>query len=669
MLTGFRASRICWVSAALALLVLPGCGRGKVKDRKYPRPVSALVLTKTNPSPTLKLTGVVSSWKTEQIGFEVPGKVLWVLEPGRNIKRRIEVRPELNGDPSAILQGELPGQFPSGLTDEVAEQLSSGDISDAISSAILEYSVDPIVLDAGEPLAQLDPSKFVAAFNSAEASLDVAESQLEVASIQLDDSIEAEIASAQADLNLAQNDYDRFKTLRSQNAISQAELDNAFNRLETQKSRMANLVASKSQAEEEKASAKASVERAEQARDDAERDLENTKLFGFYQGQVSEVHVVPGSIVQAGTPILTLQMMNPIKIEVEVSAAQSREIQKLRQVPITFQAPNEDKSKEALAFVYLVDPAADLVTRTFTVTLLVLNTKFRQKLPEGVSESANVARTEDVWPADLTAVVASGSAESTCTFEKGSIKTDESQRKYVWVATNAVKGEPLPDLLEVSKAYIETLGPALPFLGNWEFKPGRFLDSTLAARADELMVAGDLSFPDGPESTWDGKVFVDRGMQWMLRPGDLVTANVSEQQVLDWYVPAEFIFVDAAKQAYLFLVEEEESENAADDEKLFKAKRVKIDLAENAYGNLSNGELIRFSPGKEFESYFEAGAVKIVSSGVQFLIDKEQINVTEEKEFSPTEYRQNRSVMPRGASASTSFDVGSEQPVASEVEA
>ena len=584
----------------LLLLLATGCGRQGNESRKYARPVTSVILKPSSPAPNLRLSGVVSSWKTEQIGFEVAGKVLWVLEPGRNIERRIVV----TDSPAPTANGSLAAQG------------------------------EPVVLAEGEPLAQIDPAKYEAALRSANASLSVAKREERVAEIQSQTSVEAEIDSAEADLELAQADFKRMKDLYAQNAISQAELDSARTQLDIQNSRMENLEASRIQSQEQLASAKASVERALQSQVDALRDLENTRLYGSYQGQVSEVHVVPGSIVSAGTPVLTLQMMNPIKVEVEVSAEQSREIQKLRQVPISFQAVNETQPRQALAFVYLVDPAADPVTRTFTVTLLVINEQYEQALPDYVPEGLgddSIARAEDVWPVDLTTIVVGASERPKFIFEKGSICLDDPQGKYVWVVTNAVKGEQMPGLLEVSKAYIETVGPALPFLGNWEFTPGVFKDPALAARSKELLVAGRLLMPDG-ERGWDGKtVFVDRGKQWMLRPGDLVTVNVAEKRDVDWYVPAESVYVDPEKRAFLFLVDGEQ------------AKKVEIDITLSSSGDLKNGELIRFSP--RDTSLFTSG-VEIVDSGVHFLKDEEQINVTETTEFSPTEYLKNKATMP-----------------------
>jgi len=576
----FEAQRFRVLLVACLLFGFAGCRPREVAFTPQPRPVTVTQMTLKSDPEAILVSASVGSWKQEQIGFEIDGRIIRVIEPSKDIEGRI-----------VDAEGNL--------------------------------------LAPGTKIAGIDPERYDLLVRRAAADVEQFTQRIKAAEIELKEDLQFRKRAANAELKLALAEYDRTEGLFNRQAASKSELDKAETQLASARAAVDQLIAAEGAKQAELDSLKAQRAQAMESQRDAERNLENCTLYSSFDGQVAEVNVVPGSVVSPGQPVATVQMMNPIKIEVEVSAAQSREIQKLRQVPITFQAPNEDKSKEALAFVYLVDPAADLVTRTFTVTLLVINEQFDQAFPADLENKESVARAEDVWPANLTTVVGGVTDESRCTFEKGSIYVDEAQKEYVWVVTNCFKGEPLKEVLEVEKAYIKTLGPSLPFLGNWEFTPGKFLDSALAARADDLLVAG--AFADSEQSNWDRKrVFVDSGKQWELRPGDLVTANVSEQQILDWYVPAEYIFVDAAKQAYLFLVEESkgDSESDEDDERKYKATRVRIDLAENAYGNLSNGELIRFSPGEEAKAFFEGGAVIIVSIGVQFLIDEEQINVT-----------------------------------------
>ena len=73
--------------ATLALfVVLPGCQPARIEiPPKAPRPVTTMELNYTTPTSIFEVSGSVQSWKTERIAFEVPGRLLRVEEPGRNV--------------------------------------------------------------------------------------------------------------------------------------------------------------------------------------------------------------------------------------------------------------------------------------------------------------------------------------------------------------------------------------------------------------------------------------------------------------------------------------------------------------------------------------------------------------------------------------------------------
>ncbi|MEM7479150.1 MAG: HlyD family efflux transporter periplasmic adaptor subunit [Planctomycetota bacterium] len=333
------------------------------------------------------------------------------------------------------------------------------------------------------------------------------------------------------------------------------------------------------------------------------RNLKNTQLFGSYRGQISEVHVVPGSVVSAGSPVLTLQMMDPIKIEFEVSAEQSRQIQRRLQVPVTYLKPDGSRGEE-IAIVHVVDPSADPSTRTFTVTLLMLN---QQYVPESVASSGAVARTEDIWPVDLNSVV--GTPEGTKLFEEKSIHEDENG-KFVWVLDKARRKQTLPEKLEVSKAYVNVSDAAIPFLGNWKFTIGTFRDPL----PDEnlRLVTSKLILPDDL-AAWDGKSAVfDSGSQWMLRPGDLVSMDLDTGKKQNgWFVPIQAIYEESGYK-YLFVSQDG------------KAKRMEV-MAELP-DKLDLDSVVEIKP---LEGQNFGPDMDIVVGGVHFLKDGDAIRVTE----------------------------------------
>ena len=551
---------------AVGLLTFEGCGSSTNSlPPKSPRPVTAMRLEQSAPPQSFVVSGVVSSWKTEEIGFEVGGRVEWVLEPGKYVGAPITAQ-------------------------------------------------DGTEINAGLALAQLDPASYEVAKEREQAALDVAKLNLEAAEIQLNQTIKADKASTQSDFELAETELNRMKQLEAQRAISAAELESAQNRFDIQQARLRAIEAQEGQAKVEKATAEANVRSAEQRLKDAKRNLRNTQLFASYRGQISEVHVVPGSVVSAGSPVLTLQMMDPIKIEFEVSAEQSRQIQRRLQVPVSFLKPDGSRGVEN-AIVHVVDPSADPSTRTFTVTLLMLN---QQYVPESVNSGGAVARTEDIWPIDLNSVV--GTPAGTKLFEENSIHEDENG-KFVWVLDKTRRKQTLPEKLHVSKAYVNVSDAAIPFLGNWKFTIGTFVEPL--PEEDLRLVTGKLNLPEDP-STWDGKSAVfDSGSQWMLRPGDLVSMDLDTgKKQSGWFVPIQAIYEESGYK-YLFVVRDG------------KAKRMEV-MAELP-DKLDLESVVEIKPleGQNFGPDME-----IVVGGVHFLKDGDAIRVTEKlpgvnEEFGP----------------------------------
>ncbi len=537
------------------LIPIVGCQKKLQEFReKAPRPVSVLPLQQSKPDSAFVVSGLVKSWKTEKIGFEVAGRLQWVLEPGRNI---------------------------------------DGNLRDS----------QGVLIRKGTPLAKIDTERFDVAVKSAKAALDVATSEMKVAEIKKDTTIPKDIETAKEDVKLAQTNFDRLKSLRAQNAVSQTEFDNASNQLKNQQARLSNLEASLRQANAEFEAAEARVNSAKQTLADAERDQKNTTLYASYNGQISEVDVVPGSVVTSGSPILTLQMMDPIKVEIEVSAELSRELQRRRQVPVSFTLP-DGTTKEQNAFVYLVDPSADASTRTFTVTLLIINDDYRPALPEAI-RSERLARTQDAWPLNIGQII--GEDGGHFFVEQGAIVT-EGDSSYVWVIQNLSFGETFPEIVKVKREKVILGQVLIPFLGNWNFQQLTFENKSIKPTN---IIAGKLEFTDIPKSEWDGEtVYIDSGNQWMLRPGDLVSANIdAEQTKPGFYVPVEAIYEDIGS-TYVFV----------DDNG--KAKKTEINAILPT--KLETGSMIRIEA--TGDNQLTAG-MRIVVGGVHYLNDGDAINV------------------------------------------
>ena len=85
------------------LLALGFCGcSGKldIVPQPAPRPVSVITLQESDPARSMRMTGVVGSWKSEDIGFEVSGRVQYVIEAETNVAPTLGERPISTSDPT-----------------------------------------------------------------------------------------------------------------------------------------------------------------------------------------------------------------------------------------------------------------------------------------------------------------------------------------------------------------------------------------------------------------------------------------------------------------------------------------------------------------------------------------------------------------------------------------
>lgn len=149
-----------------------GCGSKQDETTtKAPRPVAVIELLETNPGRLDRYTGTVASWKTDQLGFEVPGLVEFVIEPESHI----------------------------------TEAAGGGDMG---------------TLSGGTELARLNPTRYELNVESAKAQISAAEKQRDAAQIEVDSVIPAQKEAAQAEFDLAKIEVNRNQKLVAERAGS-----------------------------------------------------------------------------------------------------------------------------------------------------------------------------------------------------------------------------------------------------------------------------------------------------------------------------------------------------------------------------------------------------------------------------------------------------------------
>lgn len=525
------------VISLLGLLLASGCDSSQDDStlEKKPRPVEVQTLRISPPPSSSLVTASVASWKTEQIGFEVGGRIEWVAEP------------------STVIAGR---------------------VIDADGNLILDSKGKPI--SKGTPIAQIETERYQLQLDIATADVARAKQSVAALIIEIEQSLKSQIDAAKAELKLAQTEYDRSKSLEEQEAGSQADVDRDEAKLQTAESKMKQLAATEDAKQSELTSLRLQVKQAEQSEKDAKRNLDDCTLYSSFPGEIADTSVVPGSVVAAGNPVATLQMMDPIKIELEVSAEESRRLRKRQVIPVY--VPEATGIKRREGFLYLIDSVADPQTRTFTVTLLMLNEK---ALDEALvdAEDNNIPVTEQPWRVDFSFLPG---AKDGLLYVAADAIHEDAEGYYLWRINNFQKNELLPKdrMFDVSKLRIELGDARLPFLGNWIFQQIIINDETFDPNVN--VVAGKLTLKNGDAESWEGnKILVDREQQWMARPGDFVKVDLSDGDVEPgYYVPMDTIVRESGK-SFIFLVEPDE-DSTSDTADIGKVKRVEILVSEES---------------------------------------------------------------------------------------
>jgi multidrug efflux pump subunit AcrA (membrane-fusion protein) len=524
-----------FVASMLSGLLLGGCSREQLEQPPIPRPVSFVTLSITNPSQAARLTGSVESWKRENIGFEVAGRVLRVVEPGANIVGR--------------------------TFDENGNLLTEGTV-----------------------IAELDRKRYEIAAKQAESAAEAARTDLERGIPKL-------LVEAQAVLDFANTELGRYKRLVASKSASQQELDVR----ETAQKAAAAKVA---QVEALRATKAALLQTSLATVEQAKVNITDCKLYSPFTGQIARVHLIPGGYALPGQAVVTVQMMDPMKVNIAVSAATDARINQNDLVRVFSQ-----DNKQFEGRVYLKDTFADPATRTFLVTLLVRNRQIMVGVPDALREE-KVATCDNLWKLDQPQV---GSDDNYYAEVKAIQKDDQGH--FVWKVANLTQEQLYEDfdpVLTVKKVRVTPGEGRVPMLQVFTFRE--------LTEIGELDPATDVVAGDITGEVEDGGEIVLVRHRWQLRPGDVVRVGVKgEEKPAGYYVPSDAIQFDGQNH-YVCVAQASGSEH--------ETVRVTIKPGQTA------GKLQRI------EGEFSEGA-KIIINGAHYVQVGEQVNPVEEVEVQP----------------------------------
>ncbi len=527
-------------------------------------PVAVVSLERTMPQSDRVYAGSVRSWKVEDITFEVEGRVEWVLEPGTQIEGPI--------------------------------YKSNGELS------------------PGTQIAQLDESRFLTALQSAQTQVGIAELKRDGIQTRIAEALPTEIRAAEVELKQAQSDVERNQRLVDRNAGAVKNLEAARTARDTAQAKLDGLKARALEAKAELKSAEAAIAQAMLSVKDAERDIKDTKLHAPFRGQLAAIHVVPGSLAGKQSKVATVQMMNPIKVELEISAEASRRIKLGDNLNVTFSTGGREP-ETAEASVYAIAPSADNATRTFTLTLLVANRKLPPEVPEGLA-AAELATTTALWRVGLG--ILPPSDKNAYYMPENGLHTD-STGDYVWRVTNFKAGEPTQRVLKVEKLYVKLGDESVPFLGQTRFRTVSILpDQRFQPELD--LFAIDLVVDGQRPKEWSGDtMLLDKGTRWLLRPGDVVEVVLSTENTQPgFFLPIEAIHEQSGRTS-IFVVEEEGT--------FQKVKQVQVTISEIQGDRTTTVRRV-----EAVSDDTKLDGARVVVEGTHYLTDGQEVVITQVSE-------------------------------------
>ncbi len=204
------------------------------------------------------------------------------------------------------------------------------------------------VVKAGEVIATLDPQDFALAVRA----------------------VEAQLAAAEAEAKLAQEELQRFVELRAQNFISQAELDRRRATAEAAQARVRQL-------------------RAEAARQRNQQDY--TRLTAPHPGVVTAIDFEAGQVVAAGQPLAQLARSSDLEVQIDVPENALAELRAAKALTVRLWAL---PGRAYAGRLRELSPMADVTSRTYSARVSLIKPDAAVKL--GMTASVEASQEAEV---------------------------------------------------------------------------------------------------------------------------------------------------------------------------------------------------------------------------------------------------------------------------------
>jgi len=239
------------------------------------------------------------------------------------------------------------------------------DVASEIDGRVTQVLVERgLVVKEGTVLVRMDDRDAISQLREAEATEAQTRERLGMVDGEYFDPLKTpDVRQARAVMDRAEADYQRFKQLLDEGAISRSEHDLRRADFLTAKAQYESTINQVRQLFQTLQAQKARVAMARKA-------LEDTVIRAPFSGQVSEKHVNVGRYAKKGDKLVTLVRVDPLRVELTVPEAAVASIQKGQRVSFTVQTHPDRPFTGSIAYV---GPALRTDSRALVVEALVPN--------------------------------------------------------------------------------------------------------------------------------------------------------------------------------------------------------------------------------------------------------------------------------------------------------
>ncbi|QSH42480.1 HlyD family efflux transporter periplasmic adaptor subunit [Lentisphaerota bacterium ZTH] len=392
---------------SIILFLLPRRGR----QEGLIRSVTAIRLENSNPNETIKVTGIVTPWKEENISFEVGGRIQWVT--ARNVY-------------------VSSGSDPYSLT-------RNGD---------------------GALLAQIDPEEYELKLKTAQAQAAAAKANVAAREIEIREVKKRQLDAAKADVINAAREYNRQLKLKNKQVVSEQVFEKAETNYKIILAKYRELEATVNVKIAALKAEKAKFEQLQQTVKDAELNLKHTRLQAPFPGTIAEVFADVGAYVKAGEKVVRLIAMDPLIVKLDISPQLDRKFFYCQFVQVY--PPGTDKPVAAI--INRKASVADQRTFTYSLELLVRNDIINAtpNLPKSITRLPRIKAVSPIG------ALRHEDGETPVVISEYIYKDKEGN--FLWLAEQTPASIPGAPVFRVTKHYIKVKPGERDMLGLFKYR-------------------------------------------------------------------------------------------------------------------------------------------------------------------------------------------------------